>query len=147
MRDEFWRRHADLVGMAIALLDFREAGWSEERARAFLADHFGGRDTVELGDLRPFVDDVMVQDVFRYRRLRREAAARFEAIRHTWVNVEHEERAGHLPETLAPLITVQERQSGRLVRAGDLLPFVGRPLVWNLLERKLADCGVGVAQR
>jgi hypothetical protein len=140
--DEHWRPYADLGPLVVGISDFREAGWSEVRARRFLADRFPDRDTVSVADLKPFLADVTVRDVLRYRRMRRDAADRYEPIRQTWINVEDLEREGRLPAEIRPLVRERERQSGRLVKATDLLPFVGRPVVVELLEEKLADCGV-----
>jgi hypothetical protein len=137
-----WQDHADLEPIEITWSDFREAGWSDGRTRVFVAEHFAGRDRIRCGELRPLLGDVLVRDVLRYRSLRRAAADRYEPIRHTWINVEDLERDGRLPPELKPLVVERERQSGRLIRAGDLLPFVGRPIVRELLEAKLADAGV-----
>jgi hypothetical protein len=141
--DRFWAPYADLAGTPIGALDFHEAGWSKARTRAFLDQHFPGREEIRLDELKPLTsDDVMVRDVVRYRHLRYRAAERFSPIRFTWINVEDEEQAGHLPAELLRFVTSQERQSGRLVLATDLLPFVGRPLVYELLEKKLEQAGL-----
>jgi hypothetical protein len=141
-REALWERHAHLGAFPIGPAELCEAGWSEERARAFLAEHFGGRTSVALAELRPFLEDVTVRDVLAYRAERFAASARYEPIRQTWINVDDLERAGRLPAELRSLVVERERQSGKLIRATDLLPFVGRPVVRDLLERKLADCGV-----
>ena len=141
-RDEAWSRVADLAQAGVTAADFREAGWSDARARGFLAENFPSRDGIRLEELRPFLDDLLVRDVLAYRRARFDAANRYEAIRHTWVNVDELERDGRLPPELRPFVCERERQSGRLIRAGDLLPFVGRPIVRDLLEKRLADGGV-----
>ena len=143
--DDVWSRHRGLEQVELVQSDFREAGWSHARTQSFFGDHFAGRDRIRCGELRPFLDDVLVRDVLAYRALRREAADRYEAIRHTWINVEDLERDGLLPPEIRPLVVERERQSGRLVRAGDLLPFVGRPVVRQLLDAKLADAGVAPA--
>ena len=80
--------------------------------------------------------------MLEYRALRFAAAARYEPVRQTWVNVDDLVKSGRLPPELAPFVCERERQSGKLIRATDLLPFVGRPIVRELLERRLADCGV-----
>jgi hypothetical protein len=139
--DEAWSAVADLAQATVTAADFREAGWSEGRIRSFLDEHFPGRESLRLAEIRPFLDDVLVRDVLSYRRLRLDSANRYEAIRHTWVNVDALEREKRLPPELRPLVREIERQSGRLIRAGDLLPFVGRPVVRELLEKRLAECG------
>jgi hypothetical protein len=139
-RTAFWRRHEHLGAFPIDATDLREAGWSAERARTFLAESFPGRASIRLEELRPFLEDVTVCDVVSYRASRFAAAARYEPIRQTWVNVDDLERSGRLPPELHPFVCERERQSGKLIRATDLLPFVGRPVVRELLERKLADC-------
>ena len=141
-REAVWERHAHLGAFAIGVDDLREAGWSIERARAFLAEHFGGRESVRLAELRPFLADVTVMDVLDYREKRLAAAKRFEPIRQTWINVDDLVKGGRLPHELMPFVCERERQSGKLIRATDLLPFVGRPVVRELLEKKLADCGL-----
>jgi hypothetical protein len=141
-QDALWQRHAHLGSFAIGGADLREAGWSDERARDFLAENFDGRPSVALAELRPFLDDVTVRDVLSYRASRFAAAARYEPIRQTWINVDDLERSGRLPSELRPLVCERARQSGKLILATDLLPFVGRPIVRDLLEKKLADCGV-----
>jgi hypothetical protein len=140
-REEAWSRVADLANAELSAADFREAGWSVARTRSFLAENFPGRESIRLEELRPFLDDLLVCDVLAYRKLRFEAANRYEAIRHTWVNVEDLERDGRLPPEMRPLVVERERQSGRLIRAGDLIPFVSRPIVRELLEKRLADGG------
>jgi hypothetical protein len=140
-REELWRRYAHLGPYPIAALDLREAGWSDERAKSFLAEHFGGRTSIRLDELRPFLADVTVGDVVTYRAERFAAAARYEPIRQTWINVDKVDRAGMLPAELRALVVERERQSGKLIWASDLLPYVGRPVVRDLLEQKLADCG------
>lgn len=140
--EELWQRHVHLGGFAIDVTELREAGWSEERARGFLDEHFGGRSSVTLADLRPFLDDVTVRDVLAYRADRFAAAVRYEPIRQTWINVDDLEKSGRLPPELRALTCERERQSGKLILANDLLPYVGRPVVRELLEQKLADCGV-----
>jgi len=143
LQEELWRRHAHLGGFAVGVSDLREAGWSEERALSFLAEHFDGRTAVTVAELRPFLDDVTVRDVLVYRANRFDAAVRYEPIRQTWINVDDLERTGRLPAELRPLVCERERQSGKLILATDLLPFVGRPVVRELLEKKLVECGVG----
>ncbi|HZR82854.1 MAG TPA: hypothetical protein VFD92_17290 [Candidatus Binatia bacterium] len=140
-----WEGHADIAQVVLTVIDFREAGWSDGRTRTFLAERFAGRAEVRVEELRAFLDDSMVRDVLAYRRLRRDAADRYEAIRQTWINVDDLEKQGLLPPEVRPLVTERERQSGRLVLAGDLLPFVGRPVIRDLLERKLADVGIAPA--
>jgi hypothetical protein len=141
-REEMWERHAHLGSFPVGVAELREAGWSTERAEAFLAEHFGGRSAVQLADLRPFLGDVTVVDVLRYRAARSAAAARYEPIRQTWINVDDLVKSGSLPRELSPFVCERERQSGKLIRATDMLPFVGRPIVRDLLERKLTNCGM-----
>jgi hypothetical protein len=140
-RSALWQRNAHLGPFPIEELDLREAGWSAERAKKFFAENFAGRASVRLDELRPFLADVTVSDVVRYRAERFAAAARYEPIRQTWINVDKLDRAGMLPAELRPLVVERERQSGKLIWASDLLPYVGRPVVRDLLEQKLADCG------
>src|SRR6185369_1477552 len=115
-REQAWSGVAELAQVGLTAADFREAGWSDARTRAFLAEHFPSRDGIRLEELRPFLDDLLVRDVLAYRRARFDAANRYEAIRHTWVNVDDLERDGRLPPELRPFVCERERQSGRLIR-------------------------------
>lgn len=140
-REALWQRHAHLGPYPIEELDLRESGWSAERAQSFFAERFPGSTSVRLEALRPFFDDPTVRDVVSYRANRFAAAVRYEPIRQTWINVDKVDRAGMLPAELRSLVVERERQSGKLIWASDLLPYVGRPVVRDLLEQKLADCG------
>ena len=140
--DQSWKPYEAIARTTIVEQDFREAGWTAERTRRFLDERFPGRGEIPLAELRPFMDDVLVRDLLAYRRQRFDAAERYEPIRHTWVSVDQLERDKALPHELRPLVTERERQSGRLILAGDLIPFVGRPIVRDLLEKRLAECGV-----
>ncbi len=139
--EEAWKPYEAIARTAIGEQDFREAGWTPERTRRFLDERFPGRQEIVVGDLRPLLDDVLVRDLLAYRRQRLDAAERYEPIRHTWVSVDQLEREKALPHELRPLVTERERQSGRLILAGDLIPFVGRPVVRDLLEKRLEECG------
>ncbi|MFM7737622.1 MAG: hypothetical protein ACKPBU_16800 [Alphaproteobacteria bacterium] len=142
VRDErAWKHYESISRTVVVEEDFREAGWTQERTRRFLDERFPGRREIPLAELRPFMDDVLVRDLLSYRRQRFDAAQRYEPIRHTWVSVDQLERDKALPHELRPLVTERERQSGRLILAGDLIPFVGRPVVRDLLEQRLAECG------
>lgn len=138
---EAWKPYDAIARTVLVEEDFREAGWTQERTRRFLDERFPGRTEVQVADLRPLLDDVLVRDLLSYRRQRFDAAERYEPIRHTWVSVDQLERDKALPHELRPLVTERERQSGRLILAGDLIPFVGRPIVRDLLEKRLAECG------
>jgi len=139
--DVAWKPYDAIARTMIVEADFREAGWTPERTRRFLDERFPGRKEIQVADLRPLMDDVLVRDLLAYRRQRFDAAERYEPIRHTWVSVDQLEREKALPHELRPLVTERERQSGRLVLAGDLIPFVGRPVVRDLLEKRLEECG------
>ena len=136
-----WKPYAGFARTTIAEADLREAGWSEAHIRGFLDEKFPSRKEIKLEELRPHMDDVLVRDVLDYRRTRFDAAERYQPIRHTWVSVDQLEREKALPHELRPLVCERERQSGRLILAGDLIPFVGRPIVRDLLEKRLAECG------
>jgi len=137
-----WTDHAHLGQVVVDAADFREAGWSATRTASFLQLHFPGRDKVSIQELRPHMGDVLVRDLLSYRRARAEAARRYHAIRFTWINVDDAQKKGLIPPEMRPLVCERERQSGLLIWASDLLPFVGRPFVRELLERKLAESGV-----
>lgn len=139
--EEAWRPYAALARTRIDRVDLRESGWTEVRITAFLAEHFAGRGEIGIEELKPHLDDILVRDVLAYRQQRADAARRYEAIRHTWVSIDQLERAHALPHELRPLVTERERQSGRLIKAGDLIPFVGRPVVRALLEERLVEVG------
>lgn len=139
--EEAWRPFAALANTTITELDLRESGWTEARVRSFLGDHFGSRREIRIEELKPHLDDVLVRDVLVYRQQRVDAAKRYEPIRHTWVSVDQLERDKALPHELRPLVTERERQSGRLIKAGDLIPYVGRPVVRALLEERLEEVG------
>lgn len=137
-----WVHYEHLAPLVLEPADFREAGWSERHAGHFLELHFASRDRVLVADLRPHMADVLVRDVLEYRRSRFDAARRYQAIRYTWVNVDDAERKGLIPQAMRPFIVERPRQSGKLVWASDLLRFIGRPFVRDLLERRLRDGGV-----
>jgi hypothetical protein len=137
-----WASYEHLAPLELERADFREAGWSEGHAAHFLDWHFAGRERVVVAELRPHMADVLVRDVLEYRRIRFDAARRYQAIRYTWVNVDDAERKGLIPEPMRPFVVERPRQSGKLVWASDLLRFVGRPFVRDLLERRLQDGGV-----
>lgn len=136
-----WVHYEHIAHLEVGPADFREAGWSESRAREFFGSRFAGRDRVALVELRPHMADLLVRDVLDYRRKRFDAARRYHAIRYTWINVDDAERKGLIPPELRPLICERERQSGKLVWSSDLFAFIGRPVVRDLLEQKLDETG------
>jgi hypothetical protein len=137
-----WADYEHIGQVVVEAADFREAGWSSARTASFFELHFPGRDRVSVEELRRHMGDVMVRDLMSYRSARAAAARRYHAIRFTWINVDDAEKKGLIPPEMRRLVCERERQSGLLIWASDLIPFVGRPFVRELLERKLAESGV-----
>lgn len=162
-----WRR---LAHVRVRAADAVECGWSHEVAEALFRERFPDRDAVPAAELRALVEPggdgaspratgepeaadrghlfaALAADVIDYRIERERVAGEYEPIRQTRVKLKLLKSPDVSADVLRSLASelgwrLRDDEEGTTVPVADLLPYFRRPVVRQLLDAKMAQCGV-----
>jgi len=141
--------------------DAVECGWSRTLAEQSFAALLPGRDAFTAGEVRAALDAAganggahpanaaqIAEEILDYRIERGRVAAEYQPIRQTKVNIKRMLKSADVNvEQLRVLArelgwTVREDEEGVTVPVDELIPFFRRPVVRQLLDAKMKQCGL-----
>lgn len=152
-----WSRDGAAQTLAAAFPGQETLTAAEARAALEAARGNGGPPAATRGDATPPAPEPgqlaarLVEDVLDYRIERAQVAARYQAIRHAKVNLKRLLKSADVNvDQLRVLGTelgwaVREDEEGVTVPVNDLIPFFRRPVVRQLLDAKMKQCGLAPA--